>query len=351
MTLPNMLPLALGLVLFSFLITCIGIIPFINILYNLHLTRKKEAPKKGKVPIFDKYHDVKAGTPVGGGVLVILVVVLLFSLLIPFASHMGVFIKSAYNLKWELYAIFFSFISFGLLGLSDDLMKMFVKPKPGILGLWFGMSRRTKFILQCLLAVIVSLILYHKLGIQIVHIPFININLNLGYFYILFSTFVIVSFANAFNITDGLDGLSVGLFLICLVAFGIISSASLDTPLSLFIALLIGSLLAFLYFNVWPARVILGDAGALSFGATLAVIGLLTGGIVALVIVGGLFVIEAFSSMIQILGWKLYKKPIFPIAPLHHSFLVWGWEEPKIVFRAWLIGLILAIFGLWLSVI
>lgn len=351
MNLPNMLPLALGLVLFSFLITSIVIIPFINILYRLHLTRKKEAPKKGKVPIFDRFHDVKAGTPVGGGVLVILVVILMFSLLFPFASHMGVFIRSSYDFKWELFAIFFTFISFGLLGLSDDIMKMFFKPKPGILGLWFGMSRRTKFILQWILAVIISLVLYHKLGIQILHIPFIDINLNLGYLYVFFSSFVIVSFANAFNITDGLDGLSVGLFLICLITFGIISSASLDTPLSLFIALLIGSLIAFLYFNVWPARVFLGDAGALSFGATLAVIGLLTGGIIALVIVGGLFVIESISSLIQMLGWKLLHRPILPIAPLHHSFLVWGWEEPKIVLRAWLAGIVLAIFGLWLSVI
>jgi phospho-N-acetylmuramoyl-pentapeptide-transferase len=114
---------------------------------------------------------------------------------------------------------------------------------------------------------------------------------------------------------------------------------------------MIGSLLAFLYFNVWPARIFLGDAGALSFGATLAVIGLLTGGIVALVIVGGIFVIEIFSSLVQIFGWKYLKRPIIPIAPLHNSFLVWGWEEPKIVLRAWLAGIVLAIFGLWLSVI
>ncbi len=351
MNLPNTLPLALGLILFSFLITSVVIVPFINLLYKLRLTRKKEAPQTGKVPVFDKFHDIKAGTPVGGGVLVILVVMFLFSLLFPFASHMGVYIRSSFNFRWELFAIFFTFVSFGILGLSDDLMKMFFKPKPGILGLWFGMPRRLKFTLQWLLAFIVSVVLYYELGIQIVHIPFININLNFGPLYILFSSFVIVSFANAFNVTDGLDGLSVGLFIICLITFGIIASASLDTPLSLFIALLSGSLLAFLYFNIWPARVFLGDAGALSFGATLAVIGLLTGGIVALVIVGGLFVVEIFSSLVQIIGWKLFHKPILPIAPLHHSFLVWGWEEPKIVFRAWLTGVILAIFGLWLSVI
>lgn len=346
-----MLPLSLGLVLFSFLVTSVLIVPYINLLYKLHLTRKKEAPKTGKIPQFDKYHDIKAGTPVGGGVLIISVVVILFSLLFPFASHMGVYIRSSYNFRSELFVIFFTFISFGLLGLSDDLMKMFFKPRPGILGLWFGMSRKTKFVLQWVLAIIVSFVLYSSLGIKIVHIPFINVNLNLGIFYILFSSLTIVSFANAFNITDGLDGLAVGLFLICLITFGVISSANLDTPLSVFIALLTGALFAFLYFNVWPARVFLGDAGALSFGATLAVIGLLTGGIVALVIVGGIFIVEVLSSLIQIIGWKYLKRPVFPIAPLHHSFLVWGWEEPKIVLRAWLTGMILAIFALWLSVI
>src|SRR3989344_7259068 len=120
MTLPNVLPLALGLILFSFFVTSILIIPYINLLYRLHLTRRKEAPRRGKVPIFDEYHDVKAGTPVGGGVLIILVVLLLFYLLFPFASHMGVYIRSSHDFKWELFAIFFTFLSFGLLGLSDD---------------------------------------------------------------------------------------------------------------------------------------------------------------------------------------------------------------------------------------
>ena len=213
------------------------------------------------------------------------------------------------------------------------------------------MTRKTKFILQWVLAFIVGAILYYKLGIHFLHLPFVNVNINLGFFYLFFSAFVIVTFTNAFNITDGLDGLSSGLFLICLVAFGIISSASLDTPLSLFIALLLGSLFAFLYFNVWPARIFLGDAGALSFGATLAVVGLLTGSIVALTIVGGVFIIELVSSFVQIVGWKFLKRPLLPLAPLHNSFLLRGWEEPKIVFRAWLVGIVLAIFGLWLSMI
>lgn len=345
------LPLALGLVLFSFFITSILIVPFINLLYKLKLTRKKEAPTKGKIPLFDKLHDKKAGTPVGGGILLIVVVTTLFYLLFPFSSHMGVYIRSSYNFRKELFTIFFTFVSFGILGLSDDLMKMFGKPKPGIAGFWFGMTRKTKFIIQWVLAIIVGYVLYHDLGIQFLHIPLIDKTISMGNSYVIFSAFVIVAFSNAFNITDGLDGLAPGLLMICLIAFGAISASNLDTPLSLFIALLIGSLMAFLYFNVWPARIWLGDTGALSFGATLGVIGLLTGSIFALLIIGGLFVVELASSAIQIFGWKFLKKPIFKLAPIHHTFLAIGWEEPKIVMRAWLAGIVLAIFGIWLATI
>lgn len=347
----DILPLALGLVLFSFLITSICIVPFINLLYKLRLTRRKEAPKKGKVPLFDKLHDKKAGTPVGGGILLIAVVTILFYFLFPFASHMGVYIRSSYNFQTELFTIFFTFLSFGVLGLSDDLMKIFGKPKPGIAGFWFGMTRKTKFILQWVLALTIGWVLYDKLGIQILHIPLIDQTISMGGFYVLFSAFVVVSFSNAFNITDGLDGLAPGLLMICLTAFYAISAVNLDTPLSLFIALMIGALLAFLYFNVWPARIWLGDVGALSFGATLGVIGLLTGSIFALLIIGALFIVEITSSAIQIFGWKFLNRPIFKLAPIHHTFLAIGWEEPKIVMRAWLAGIVLAIFGIWLATI
>jgi phospho-N-acetylmuramoyl-pentapeptide-transferase len=348
---PNFLPLALGLVIFSFLIASVLIVPFIDLLYKLHFTRRKEAPKKGKIPLFDKLHDIKAGTPVGGGVLIISLVCILFAILFPLSSYLGVYIQTAFDLRWELFIIFFTFISFGLLGFSDDFLKMFYKPSKGILGLWFGLRRREKFILQWILGLTVGYFLYTKLGIHIVHIPLYGRVIDMGAWYVPFSAFVIVAFSNAFNITDGLDGLSTGLLLICLAAFGIIVAGNLDTPLSLFIALWIGCLVAFLYFNIWPARIWLGDTGALSFGATLAIIGLLTGSIVALVVMGGIFVLEVASSGIQILSWTYRKKPFFSIAPAHNSFLAKGWEEPKIVMRAWLLGLMLAIFGLWLSTI
>jgi phospho-N-acetylmuramoyl-pentapeptide-transferase len=340
--------------LFSFLITSVLIVPFIDLLYKFKLTRQKEAPKKGKVPLFDKLHDKKAGTPVGGGILLILVISIIFAIMFPVASHMGIYIKSSFNFKAEIFVIFFTFISFGLLGLSDDLIKIFGKGKSGLRptgGLSFGFTRRHKFILQWILAFFIGYVLYEKLGIQILHIPLFNRIINLGYFYIPFAAFVIVSFSNAFNITDGLDGLSCGLLLICLIAFGAITGSALDTPLAIFIALWIGALIAFLYFNTWPARIFLGDTGALSFGAMLAVVGLITGSVVALVVIGAIYIVEILSSVIQILGWKILNKPIFPLAPIHHTFLAIGWEEPKIVMRAYFSQLVLAIFGLWLSYI
>ncbi|OGM03695.1 hypothetical protein A2715_05310 [Candidatus Woesebacteria bacterium RIFCSPHIGHO2_01_FULL_39_32] len=348
---PTLLPLALGLLLFSFFVTSVFIVPFINLLYKFKLTRKKEAPAKGKIPLFDILHDRKAGTPVGGGIIIILIVLGLFAFLFPLASRMGVYIRSSYNFKIELFVIFFTFVSFGILGLSDDFMKIFGKPKQGSLGLWFGLTRRKKFLLQLLLASAIGYILYSLLGINIVYLPLFDNIIRLGIWYIPFAAFVIISFSNAFNITDGLDGLATGLLIICLTAFGAIAAGNLDTPLSSFIALWLGTLLAFAYFNVWPARVHLGDVGALSFGAMLALIGLLTGNIVALIVIGGLFVLEAVSSAVQILGWKILKKPILPLAPLHNTFLAIGWEEPKIVMRAWFAGIMLAIFGLWLATI
>src|SRR3972149_5658026 len=288
MMLSNFLPLGLGLIIFSFLINSVLIVPFIDLLYKLKLTRRKEAPGTGKIPLFDKLHDKKAGTPVGGGILIITTVVILFVLLMPLAAKMGVVIQSSFKPSTEIFLILFSYISFGILGLSDDLIKIFGKPQKGVIGFAFGLRRGTKFVLQWVLALFIGYVIYRYLGITILHIPLVGQTIDLGIWYVPFSAFVIVSFVNAVNITDGLDGL---------------------------------------------------------------VSGLLTGSIVGLVVIGGIFVVEAASSAIQIVGWRVFKKPIFPLAPIHHSFLAVGWEEPKIVMRAWLAGIILAIFGLWLATI
>ncbi len=346
----NYLTLFLGIIIFSFVLTSVLIVPYIDLLFKLKLQRRKEAPKKGKVPLFDKLHDIKAGTPIGGGILVILVVTFLFLFIFPFSSKMGVYIRSAFNLRQEIGVILFTFISFGILGFLDDYVKIFGKGRKGF-GIVYGLSRSQKFLIQWVLAFLISSFLYFKMGIAILHIPFLNANLNLGAFYIPFAAFVIVLFSNAYNITDGLDGLAAGMLVIALAVFAVIASGSLDAPLSVFIALWLGSLISFLYFNIWPARIFLGDSGALSFGATLALIGLLTGSVFALFLVGGIYLLETATSAIQIFGWKVLKRPIFLIAPAHHIFLAKGWEESKIVSRAWFAALMFGIFALWISTI
>ncbi len=355
MNVSSVLPLALGLILFSFLINSALIVPFIDYLYKIKLIRKRQAEGRNArnegQKLFDKLHDVKVGTPIGGGILLIITTMVTFAVLFPLVSKLGVYVQTAYPLRNELVVIFVTFLVFGLLGLLDDVVKIYGKPKEGFLAANFGLSSKHKFMLQWLVALFVGWWLYTQLGIHILHIPLIPKVIDLGIFYIPFAALVIVFFTNAFNFTDGLDGLSSGLLMIYLFAYIVITASHLDTPLFIFIAIWLGAIIAFLYFNVYPARIMLGDAGALSFGATIAVIGLLVGNITVLFVIGGLFVIEALSSAIQILGWRILKRPIFPLAPLHHTFQAIGWEEPKIVMRAWLAGIILAIFGLWLATI
>jgi phospho-N-acetylmuramoyl-pentapeptide-transferase len=341
--------LYLGFLIFSFVITSVLIVPFINLLYRLKFLRQQQLTKDFmglRTKIFDRLHAHKAGTPVGGGLLIIVVVSLLYAALFPLIHFLGVYMSAVFPIKDELNIIFFSFISFGLLGLYDDFMKFFGFKKIG----FFGLRLRHKFVIQWFLAFVVAILLYQNLGIDFINIPFVGV-IKLGIWYIPFAALIVVSFANAFNITDGLDGLSCGLLMICLFAFWILSSTVLDTALSVFLSLWIGGLIAFLYFNVYPARIWLGDVGALSFGATMAVAGLLLGKVMALVVIGGLFVIEAGSSLLQILSKAIRKKRLFTVAPFHLWLQNRGWEEPKIVARAWLAGIMLAILGLWLAVI
>lgn len=341
--------LYLGILIFSFIFTAILIVPFINLLYKIKFLRKQQVTRDflgWRTKIFDKFHAQKAGTPVGGGLLIIAVVSFLYAALFPLIKLLGVYISQAHPLQDELNIIFFTFISFGLLGLYDDFYKFFGFEKKG----FFGLRLREKFLIQWVLAFIIALLLYNNLGINFINIPFFG-QIHLGSWYIPLAALIIVSFANAYNITDGLDGLSTGLLMICLFAFWILSSTVLDTALSVFISLWVGAIIAFLYFNVYPARIWLGDVGALSFGATLAVVGLLIGKIVALGVIGGLYILEAGSSLIQILSKKYLKKRAFTVAPFHLWLQNKGWEEPKIVTRAWLAGLMLAIIGLWLALI
>lgn len=341
--------LYLGLLIFSFILTAILIVPFINLLYKIRFLRRKQQTKDflgRRTRIFDKFHAKKAGTPVGAGLLIIVIVSLLYVLLFPLINTLGVYISTAHNLRQELNVLFFTFISFGLLGLYDDFLKFFGFEKKG----FFGLRLRQKFIIQWILALIIAALLYYNLGIDFIHIPFLR-EVHLGFWMVPLSAFIIVTFANAYNITDGLDGLSTGLMMICLFAFWILSHTVLDTVLQIFISLWLGAIIAFLYFNVYPARILLGDVGALSFGATLAVSGLLIGKIAALAVIGGIYLFEGLTSLVQMLSKSILKKKFFKVAPFHLWLQNLGWEEPKVVFRAWLAGIMLAIFGLWLALI
>ncbi len=329
----------LGLSILSLFITFILIIPFIDFLYKIKLRRQKQKTTDifdKPTPVFDRYNTWKAGTPFGGGILIIAVVTLLT------LWSFGIF-NISIN-PWEFFVIMFAFLSFGILGLYDDLKKLVSSDKSS----FFGLRFRHKFIIQWILALIIATIMHFKLGYSFVFIRGIGLA-SLGILFIPFSAFVIVSFVNAFNITDGLDGLASGLFLICLLAFLAIST-QIDPGLAIFIAILVGSIAAFLYFNIYPARLWLGDVGSMSLGASLAVIGLLTGKTVALAIIGGVFVLEVGSSLIQILGKKFGKK-FLPVAPLHLVFLKRGWGEPRTVMRGWLLGFFFAIIGLYIAFI
>ncbi len=331
----------LGLVLLSFIITSFFMVPFIDLLYYLRKKYKRPIPKgydDSGTPIHNKLlagKDIE--TPVGGGILLILIVTVLI---------ISYYNFSDLNQRKELWILIFTFLSFGAIGLLDDFKKIFT----AFSGKFAGIRARFVFGLQIVFATIVGFQLYNIIGLNNIYIAGLG-NFIIGSWYIPLAAFVIVAFSNAYNISDGLDGLSSGLLVVSLFALLALASATLNLPLATFIGIWLGSLFAFLYFNVYPARIYLGDAGALSFGATLAVVGLLMGKILALAIIGGMFVVIITTSLIQIFSKIFFKRKIFTIAPLHMWLRFIGWEEPKIVMRLWLAQALFAIFGLWLALL
>lgn len=338
----------LFIVFISFILNFVLIIPFINFLYKKKIQRAQQETKDAfnkPTPIFDKFHQHKKGTPVGGGILLLGSTVLLFFIFLLLFLVFNKKIVATYpSATAEIKILLFTFLSFGFLGIYDDLNKIFLWQKDQ----FFGLRLRHKLIFEIFLAVIISYWLYTDLKIDIIHIPYIGV-FELSWLYMLFSTFVIVAFTNAVNITDGLDGLAGGILLFALSGFWVVSRSILDVPTSLFIAAWLGGLIAFLYFNIYPARLFLGDTGALSFGATFAVIGLILGKTFALPIIGGVFVLEITSSLVQLLGKKFLHKKLLAVAPFHLYLQLKGWEEPKIVMRLWVISILFSIFGLMVA--
>ncbi len=334
--------------LVAFLLT-----PFLTkVLYQYQLWRKEvrtQAIDGKDLTYFQKFHSQgETHIPRFGGLLIWLIP--LFLAVFFYLIH-----KTGINIWWlqklnflnrgQTWLPFFALVSAALVGFLDDLLQVMGRGKY----IAKGLTLRQRIMLMGVIGAVGAWWFYAKLEWSSLHVPGIG-DFEIGIWYL--PLFVIVMMATySGGVIDGLDGLASGLLTICLFALWILASRALDTPLLIFLSLWIGALLAFLYFNVYPARIWLGDVGALSFGATLAVVGLLIGKVVALLIIGGIFVMEGSSSLIQILSKRFFKRKVFVVAPFHLWLLNKGWEEPKIVMRAWLAGIMLAILGLWLSYI
>jgi phospho-N-acetylmuramoyl-pentapeptide-transferase len=287
----------------------------------------------------------KIGTPTMGGVLILLG---LFSGILLWGN-----LSNSY-----IWFLLFIVTSFGLLGAYDDFKKIKFNNSSGI-------SFKFKIITQILIAVIGILILSHfsqNDELTNLYFPFFkNLIINLGWFFIPFSVFIIVGSSNAVNLTDGLDGLATvpvilvaGCFaFISYVTGNIVFSEYLKIPyiqgmgeVSVFCGSIIGACLGFLWFNAPPAKIFMGDTGSLALGGSLGAVGIITKHEIVLAITGGLFVLEAVSVIVQVLSFKLTGKRVFRMAPIHHHFEKKGWAESTVVIRFWIISIILAMIGL-----
>ncbi|MFH0977539.1 MAG: phospho-N-acetylmuramoyl-pentapeptide-transferase [Spirochaetota bacterium] len=291
-------------------------------------------------------HKTKAGTPTMGGVIILVAVLISILFWGNFKNH-------------YLIILICAMILLGLLGFVDDYMKSVLKRKN-------GMSARMKLFFQIAIAFVVSVLIYFFPSSEQystkLFVPFFNEAVaNLGWFWIVFATFVIVASTNAVNLTDGLDGLAIGSIMIAAISIAIMAyltghikiATYLRIPyvpdsaeLTVFISAIIGASIGFLWFNSNPASVFMGDTGSLALGGVIGIIAVMIKKEIFLFIVGGVWVMETISVIIQVLYFKFTQKRIFKMAPLHHHFELLGWPEQKVVVRMWILGIIFMILGL-----
>lgn len=288
-------------------------------------------------------HLGKAGTPTMGGILIlgsIAVSVLLWADLRNFYIWMVLFVLMA----------------FGAIGFADDYLKLRRKNSKGL-------GIKQKMLLMVAVALAVAVVLYnYPMFKSTLNVPFFKMIMpNLGAFYILLAIFVIVGASNAVNLTDGLDGLAIGPVLITAGTFMIFTylaghvkiASYLQIPyvsgsgeLTVFCGAMVGASMGFLWYNTYPAQVFMGDTGSVALGAALGFVAVVSKQEILLAVVGGLFVIEALSVIFQVASYKLRRKRIFRMAPLHHHFELKGWAEPKVIVRFWIITIFLALIAI-----
>lgn len=285
-------------------------------------------------------HKSKQGTPTMGGLIFIIPTIITITIL---------YLTKKIDFSYNLLIVIFTFLGYCLIGIIDDYLIIIKRNNKGL-------SEKAKFLLQLIIAVVFFYLFMIASNEPLLWIHFLNIKLNIGWYYGLFILLVLVASSNAVNITDGLDGLAGGLSLICFGTFGILSfnTGWLEgyEEIAIFCFTLTGALLGFLIFNVSPAKVFMGDTGSLGLGAALGTIAILTRHELLLVIIGIVFVIETTTCVIQRFYYKLTKKRIFPMTPIHHTFEKLGWKEQDIVKLFWTIGFIGAllgiIYGVWI---
>ncbi len=285
-------------------------------------------------------HMVKEGIPTMGGIIFIVPVLITLVLL---------YIRGSISLSHNLIIVLIVFLSYALLGFIDDWLKVRYNNN-------MGLRISTKFLLQMLIALVFFYIFMLNGGKPELVITSLGISIPLGWTFGLFILLVLVGSSNAVNITDGLDGLCGGLCIIAFLAFGIITWNTLwmegYQEVAIFCFVLVGALLGFLLFNSHPAKVFMGDLGSLALGGAMASIAIITRHELSLVLIGGVFVVETLSSMIQIIAIRKFHRKIFKMAPLHHHFEQLGWKETDIVKAFYVVGLLLAMaaitYGVWL---
>lgn len=290
-------------------------------------------------------HHSKAGTPTMGGIIILASITI--------SMLMWGDFKNIY-----IWVIMLALLGFGAIGFVDDYMKTVKKNSKGLRALY-------KFKMQTILALAIGIFLYLNPKdpyTTVISVPFFKKWLfDIGIFYILFAVFVMVGASNAVNLTDGIDGLAIGLVAIATLAIGILVYLSghivfarhlhiLYLPgvgeLAVFCGAMLGAALGFLWYNSYPAEVFMGDSGSLGLGGALGTLAVISKHEVVLALVGAIFVIETMSVILQVASFKLTGKRIFRMAPLHHHFELKGWTEPKVIVRFWIVGVILALFGL-----
>lgn len=292
-----------------------------------------------------KSHLSKAGTPTMGGILI------LSSILF------GVFLWGDIANRYVFFLLFVT-LGFGCIGWVDDYLKIYRKNTDGL-------SARQKIFWQSFITLISVILLYHYTQFpqetQLV-IPFFkSIMIDLGPMFIIMSYFVIIGSSNAVNLTDGLDGLAILPTVLVAAAMGVFAYVAGNSHFAhylivpyvpgagecvIFCGAIVGAGLGFLWFNAYPAQIFMGDVGALGLGAALGLLAVIIRQELALFIMGGIFVLEAVSVILQVASFKLYKKRIFRMAPIHHHFELKGWPEPKVIVRFWIITFVLVLIGL-----